>query len=84
MKIAVLGATGQTGMHLVAQALKQGHEVTALVRNPGKLTPNHDNLKVQRFKVTLLCYVSRAGQVHAVKCHFLWLFCHCSSSTFTR
>ncbi|KAG9261836.1 flavin reductase (NADPH) [Astyanax mexicanus] len=46
MKIAVLGATGQTGVQLVSQALQQGHLVTAIVRNPGKLTVTHDNLKV--------------------------------------
>ncbi|XP_047448381.1 flavin reductase (NADPH)-like [Mugil cephalus] len=46
MKIAVLGATGQTGQHLVSQALQQGHIVTAVVRNPAKLTVQHDNLKV--------------------------------------
>lgn len=46
MKIAVVGATGQTGQQLVSQALQQGHMVTALVRNPGKLTVTHENLKV--------------------------------------
>lgn len=46
MKIAVLGATGQTGQYLVSQALQGGHVVTALVRNPGKMTEKHDNLKV--------------------------------------
>ncbi|KAK2845644.1 hypothetical protein Q7C36_010498 [Tachysurus vachellii] len=46
MKIAVLGATGQTGQNLVNQALQQGHRITAIVRNPSKLTINHENLKV--------------------------------------
>ncbi|XP_073696792.1 flavin reductase (NADPH)-like [Garra rufa] len=46
MKIAVLGATGQSGQQLVIQALQQGHSVTAVVRNPGKLTVTHENLKV--------------------------------------
>ncbi|XP_010875501.1 flavin reductase (NADPH)-like [Esox lucius] len=46
MKIAVLGATGQTGQYLVTQALNQGHSVTAIVRNPGKLTVQHEKLKV--------------------------------------
>lgn len=55
MKIAVVGATGQTGQYLVNQALLQGHVVTALVRNPGKLTVTHENLKaIICFK---LCYV---------------------------
>ncbi|XP_017267877.1 flavin reductase (NADPH)-like [Kryptolebias marmoratus] len=46
MKIALLGATGQTGQYLVRQALEQGHTVTAVVRNPEKLVVRHDNLKV--------------------------------------
>lgn len=46
MKITILGATGQTGQHLVNLALQQGHTVTAVVRNPGKIAVHHDNLKV--------------------------------------
>lgn len=46
MRIVVLGATGQTGQYLVNQALQQGHTVTAVVRNPGKLTVQHEQLKV--------------------------------------
>ena len=37
MKIAVFGATGLTGGLVVAQALAQGHEVVALVRDPQRL-----------------------------------------------
>lgn len=37
MKILILGATGSIGRYLVPQALEQGHELTALVRHPGKL-----------------------------------------------
>ena len=36
-KLLLLGATGATGRQLLAQALEQGHEITALVRNPDKL-----------------------------------------------
>lgn len=39
MRIAVLGATGRTGHHVLHLALGRGHDVTALVRSPGKLTP---------------------------------------------
>ncbi|KAJ1205707.1 hypothetical protein NDU88_001135 [Pleurodeles waltl] len=46
MKLAVLGASGRTGQYLVTQALQQGHEVTALVRNVGKIPLKHENLKV--------------------------------------
>lgn len=34
MKIAVLGATGKTGAHLVQQARAAGHDVVAYVRRP--------------------------------------------------
>ena len=37
MKLLVFGASGPTGSHLVSQALEQGHEITALVRNPASL-----------------------------------------------
>ena len=36
MKLLVIGATGGTGKEIVSQALAQGHEVTALVRNSAK------------------------------------------------
>lgn len=67
MKIAVLGATGQTGQHLVNQALQQGHSVTAVVRNPGKLTITHENLKVNsRLNIYVqiyYCYSFRNGMM---------------------
>lgn len=50
MKIAVLGATGPSGLQVVKEALKRGHDVTALVRNPEKLRTNvgdHEKLKVE-------------------------------------
>ncbi len=36
MKLLIIGATGLTGRQLVDQALAQGHNVTALVRDPAK------------------------------------------------
>ena len=49
MRIAVLGATGQTGQYLVKQAIQKGYGVTAVVRNPGKLLVRHENLKVRKY-----------------------------------
>lgn len=46
MNLLVLGATGPTGLHIVTQALEQGHRVTAFVRNPAKLTLVHPALRV--------------------------------------
>lgn len=37
MKIALLGASGKTGSLLLRQALEEGHEVTAFVRNAKRL-----------------------------------------------
>ncbi len=36
MKLLVIGATGATGKEIINQALAQGHEVTALVRDTAK------------------------------------------------
>ena len=46
MKIAIFGGTGQTGQHLVQQALDLGHEVVLLARTPSKVTTKHDKLAV--------------------------------------
>ena len=46
MKLLVLGATGATGLQIVEQALAQGHQVTALVRDPAKLKIRHPALRV--------------------------------------
>src|SRR3712207_3877578 len=47
MKVAVFGATGKVGRHLVDQALERGDEVTVFVRDPSKLTTQrHERLEV--------------------------------------
>ncbi|PZR72707.1 MAG: epimerase [Chthoniobacterales bacterium] len=48
LRLLVIGATGGSGRELVEQALKLGHQVTALVRTPAKLTIQHPNLRVVR------------------------------------
>lgn len=40
MKIAVIGATGATGRRVVKHALAQGHTVTAIARQPERLSPD--------------------------------------------
>lgn len=46
MNICVLGATGQTGKHVVDQALDEGYWVTALARYPNRMHREHDRLRV--------------------------------------
>jgi len=46
MKIAIIGASQGVGYALLNQALDAGHEVTALLRNPTKLTINNTHLKI--------------------------------------
>jgi putative NADH-flavin reductase len=45
-KIAVFGATGNIGGHVVREALSRGHEVTALVRDPSRLDADGKGLTV--------------------------------------
>ena len=44
MKIAVFGATGKTGVEITKQALAKGHQVTAFVRDPARMTIKDDRL----------------------------------------
>ena len=46
MKLAVFGGSSKTGALLLEQALKAGHEVTALARTPSKVTLQHQKLTV--------------------------------------
>lgn len=52
MKLAVFGASGRTGKHVVEQALALGHEVTAIVRDPAKLDLRDRALHVTTADVT--------------------------------
>ncbi|MGI5222659.1 NAD(P)-dependent oxidoreductase [Nocardia sp. CA-290969] len=46
MRIAVFGATGTVGRHVVDQALERGYEVTALTRNAARITRAHERLHI--------------------------------------
>lgn len=53
MRLTIFGATGGTGTHLVRQALEEGHDVTAVVRDPARLdVPAHERLRVVTAEVT--------------------------------
>jgi putative NADH-flavin reductase len=46
MKVTIFGATGFSGQGILAEALKQGHEVTILVRDASKVHIKHKNLTI--------------------------------------
>ena len=64
MNIIIFGASGHTGQELVAQALSNGHSVTAFVRTPGKLTITHEKLKVLQGNVNDYSAVENAIRNH--------------------
>lgn len=52
MKLSIVGASGFIGGALLSEALERGHEVTAIVRHPEKITTTHPNLTVKQGDVT--------------------------------
>lgn len=62
MKLLIFGSTGGTGRQLVEQALEQGHQVTAFVRDPAKLNLHHPHLKLVQGDVLDPSSVERAVQ----------------------
>ncbi len=44
MRIALFGASGMIGSRILAEALSRGHDVTAIVRDPTKMTQSHQKL----------------------------------------
>ena len=51
--IAIIGASGFVGSALLKEALNRGHRVTAIVRNPEKITFNHPNLTIKKGDVMI-------------------------------
>jgi NAD(P)H-binding len=46
VKLTIFGATGGTGRRLLERTIAEGHEVTAFVRNPSRMTARHERLEV--------------------------------------
>jgi putative NADH-flavin reductase len=44
LNILVYGATGKVGTHVVTEALERGHIVSAVSRDPSRITLRHENL----------------------------------------
>lgn len=64
MKVLIFGATGGTGKHLVTQALEQGHEVTAFVRDPARLQIHHPKLSFIKGDILNASSVAQAVKGH--------------------
>lgn len=59
MKLTVFAATGGIGRQLLKQAIAGGHDVTAVVRNPGKLTQDVHTVIVAAMQATgIRCIVA--------------------------
>jgi len=52
MKILLLGATGRTGMHIIEEALKRGHKISAIARDPEKLKNYNHCCPVKNSRLT--------------------------------
>jgi putative NADH-flavin reductase len=53
-KIVLIGASGFTGGAILKEALDRGHQVTAVVRHPDRITAVHKNLKVKQGDVSFI------------------------------
>ncbi|MEV6591751.1 NAD(P)-dependent oxidoreductase [Streptomyces acidicola] len=64
--IAVFGANGTIGSAIVREALDRGHTVTAVVRDPAKVTERHANLTVTTGDILDAQLVAAAAKGHDV------------------
>jgi len=46
VRLVVFGATGGTGRRVLERAIAQGHEVTAFVRDPSRMSARHERLNI--------------------------------------
>ena len=71
MKIAVIGATRGIGLELVRAALSDGHDVTALVRDPASMTEEHPRLCLVKGSAEDAAAVAEAVRGQEVVCDTL-------------
>ena len=62
MKLIVFGATGKIGQEIVKQALAQGYEITAFVRDSSKVMVEHGDLKIMKGDIFDITAVTQAIQ----------------------
>jgi len=61
-KIVLFGASGMIGSRALTEALERGHEVTAVVRDPSRVTAGHPNLTAVAGDVTDPATVARLAE----------------------
>lgn len=71
MKIAIIGATRGIGLALVKAALADGHDVTALVRNPARMMVSDERLRIVQGDAQDLDAVRKAVEGQDVVCDCL-------------
>lgn len=64
MKIALIGATGFTGTAVLNEALNRGHQVTAIARNPEKITIKNNNLALKTADVNNISELAESLKGH--------------------
>jgi putative NADH-flavin reductase len=66
MKIVVFGVSGRIGSRIAQEALRRGHEVTAVARDPSRVKLAHPKLRVTRGDATTPASVAAAVAGHDV------------------
>src|SRR5882724_3213910 len=72
MKIALIGATGNAGLRILAELSRRGHHITAIARHPEKLPvlPGVTPLKADAGDVTGLAAAIRGHDAVVSSVHF--------------
>ncbi|MGG3283561.1 NAD(P)-dependent oxidoreductase [Paenibacillus solani] len=64
MKVAIIGASGTIGKRITEEALRRGHDVTAILRNPERLEQEHERLNKVKADVMDPSSLEKAIQGH--------------------
>lgn len=62
MKVALIGASGFVGSHILEELLNRGHQVTGIVRNADKIKATNEQLQIKELDVLDTAALSAAVQ----------------------